>query len=202
MPDARRRSAGDFAELSQLIRQAGLLDRRPGRYAVRGGLILAALGGAWIAFVHLGDTWWQLVTAVFLAAVWAQVSFIGHDAGHKQILRGRRANDAVGLVHAGLIGLSYGWWVAKHSRHHANPNHEHDPDLDIAILASTAGQGRAERGFSRWTVKYQYTRPGCCVPTATCSDTCTRSVRRCALRRGEAMSQAPATRRVRNRTCP
>jgi fatty acid desaturase len=87
--------------------------------------------------------------------VWAQVSFIGHDAGHKQIFRGRRANDAVGLVHGGLVGVSYGWWVAKHSRHHANPNHEDDPDLDIPILAFTAGQGRAKRGFSRWTAKYQ-----------------------------------------------
>jgi fatty acid desaturase len=153
--DVRRRSASDFAELSQMVRGAGLLDRRPGHYAVRVGLTLAALGGAWIAFVYLGDTWWQLVIAVILAVIWAQVSFIGHDAGHKQIFRGRRANDAVGLVHGGLVGLSYGWWVGKHSRHHANPNHEDDPDLDIPILAFTAGQGRAKQGFSRWTTKYQ-----------------------------------------------
>jgi fatty acid desaturase len=155
MLDVRRRSASDFAELAQAVRQAGLLDRRPGYYAVRVALTLAVLAGAWVVFVCLGDTWWQLVTAVFLAGVWAQVSFIGHDAGHKQIFRGRRANDAVGLVHAGLVGLSYGWWVAKHSRHHANPNHEHDPDLHIAVLAFTPGQGRAKRGLSRWTAKYQ-----------------------------------------------
>jgi fatty acid desaturase len=155
IPDVHRRPASDFAELAKVIREAGLLDRRPGHYAVRIGLILAALGAAWVAFVHLGETWWQLVTAVFLAVIWAQASFIGHDAGHKQIFRGRRGNDAVGLVHAGLVGLSYGWWVAKHSRHHANPNHENDPDIDIPILAFTAGQGRAKRGFSRWTVKYQ-----------------------------------------------
>jgi fatty acid desaturase len=153
--DVHQRSASDFAELSQAVRQAGLLDRRSGHYAVRVGVTLAALATAWVVFVLLGDTWWQLVTAVFLAVVWAQVSFIGHDAGHKQIFRGRRANDAVGLVHGGLVGLSYGWWVAKHSRHHANPNHEDDPDLDIPILAFTAGQGRAKRGFSRWTAKYQ-----------------------------------------------
>jgi fatty acid desaturase len=122
---------------------------------VRVGLTLAVLAATWVVFVHFGDTWWQLVTAVLLALVWAQVSFIGHDAGHRQIFRRRRANDAVGLAHAGLVGLSHGWWVGKHSRHHANPNHEHDPDLDIPILAFTAGQGRAKQGFSRWTVKYQ-----------------------------------------------
>jgi fatty acid desaturase len=149
------RSASDFAELAQTIRQAGLLDRRPGYYAVRVALTLAVLAAVWVVFAALGDTWWQLVTAVFLAVVWGQVSFIGHDAGHKQIFRGRRANDAVGLAHAGLVGLSYGWWVGKHSRHHANPNHEHDPDLQISVLAFTAGQGRTKQGFSRWTVKYQ-----------------------------------------------
>jgi fatty acid desaturase len=155
MADVHRRSASDFAELSQAVRSAGLLDRRPGYYAVRVGLTLAILAAAWVVFVFLGDSWWQLVSAVFLAVVWAQVSFIGHDAGHKQIFRGRRANDAVGLLHGGLVGLSFGWWVAKHSRHHANPNHEDDPDLDIPILAFTMGQGRAKQGFSRWTTKYQ-----------------------------------------------
>jgi fatty acid desaturase len=109
MRGAHRRSASDFAELTQAIRQAGLLDRRPGYYAVRVALTLAVLAGAWVVFVYLGDTWWQLVTAVLLAGVWAQVSFIGHE----QIFRGRRANDAVGLAHAGLVGLSYGWWGAK-----------------------------------------------------------------------------------------
>ena len=156
IPDVHRRAASDFAELSQVVRQAGLLERRPGYYAVRVGLTLAVLAATWVVFVYLGETWWQLVTAAFLAVVWTQVSFIGHDAGHKQIFRGRRANDAVGLVHGGLVGLSYGWWADKHSRHHAHPNCENDdPDLDIPILAFTRGQARSKEGFLRWTVKYQ-----------------------------------------------
>jgi fatty acid desaturase len=154
--DVHERSASDFAELSRVIREAGLLERRPGHYALRVGVTLAVLAATWVVFARLGDTWWQLVTAVVLAVVWTQVSFIGHDAGHKQIFRGRRANDAVGLVHAGLVGLSYGWWVGKHSRHHANPNHERDdPDLDISVLAFTAGQAGAKQGFSGWTARYQ-----------------------------------------------
>jgi len=150
------RSTSEFAELSRTIQQAGLLQRRPGYYAVKVGLTLAVLAATWTVFAYLGDTWWQLVTAAFLAGAWTHVSFIGHDAGHKQIFRGRRANDAVGLVHAGLVGLSYGWWIGKHNRHHANPNHEHDdPDLDIPVLAFTAGQGRTKQGVMRWTAKYQ-----------------------------------------------
>jgi fatty acid desaturase len=154
--DVDQRSASEFAELSQVIRQAGLLERRHSYYAAKVGLTFAVLAATWVVFGYLGDTWWQLLTAAFLAVVWTHVSFVGHDAGHRQIFRGRRANDAVGLFHAGLVGLSYGWWVGKHSRHHANPNHElGDPDLDIPILAFTAGQGRTKQGFPRWTTKYQ-----------------------------------------------
>ncbi|WP_252435632.1 fatty acid desaturase family protein [Pseudonocardia humida] len=146
----------DFADLSRTIKQAGLLDRRVGHYAVRVTLTLAAFAAAWALFGVLGDTWWQVGTAALLAVAGTHVAFIGHDAGHKQIFRGRRANDAVGLLHGALVGIGYGWWVGKHSRHHANPNHEDDdPDLDLPILAFSERQGRSRRGLARWTSSHQ-----------------------------------------------
>jgi fatty acid desaturase len=55
--------------------------------------------------------------------VFTQVAFVGHDAGHRQLFRGRGANDLVGLFHANLlVGISFGWWVPKHNAHHTNPN--------------------------------------------------------------------------------
>src|ERR1043165_2234825 len=108
----------DFARLSRQIRQAGLLDRRRGYYLARmtiNGLLLAAGG---LAFALLGDSWWQLLIATFLAVVFTQFAFIGHDAGHKQIFRSRRRNDLVGYLHGGITGISYQWWVGKHNQHH------------------------------------------------------------------------------------
>ena len=155
-PGTHRAPGSDFADLSRVVRQSGLLRRRYGYYAVRCSLTVAAFVACWVAFGYLGDSWWQLCTAVFLAVVYTQLSFLGHDAGHKQIFRRRRANDATGLMLAGLVGLSYGWWVGKHSRHHANPNHEDDdPDIDISALAFTIGQGGARRGLPRWMAKHQ-----------------------------------------------
>lgn len=154
--DLTDRSSSDFAELTIAIRDAGLLQRRVGHYALRIVLTLAVLVAAWTMFAWLGDTWWQMATAVLLALVWTHASFIGHDAGHKQIFRGRLANDVVGLVQGGLVGLSFGWWVGKHTRHHANPNHEDDdPDIDISVLAFTARQMGSKQGFLRWTTKHQ-----------------------------------------------
>lgn len=149
-------SQNEFAELARRIKRAGLLKRRRGYYIVRIILNLLALAGASAVFVWIGDTWWQLLTAVLFAVVFTQLSFIGHDAGHRQIFRSRRANDAVGYVHGGLVGLSYGWWVAKHNQHHANPNDEDDdPDIDVPLLAFTPGQSRAKRGLKQWTAKNQ-----------------------------------------------
>jgi fatty acid desaturase len=151
-----QQQGSDFAELSRVVREAGLLRRRHGYYALTVAANITAYAAGWVAFAFLGNSWWQLFTAVFLALVCTQLSFIGHDAGHKQIFTGRRANDAVGHLHGGLTGLSYGWWISKHNRHHANPNHEdEDPDLDIPALAFTLGQGATKVGFLRWMAKYQ-----------------------------------------------
>jgi fatty acid desaturase len=146
-----------YAELSRQVRQAGLLDRRPGYYAARIGLNAVMLAAGWTGFFLLGDSWWQIATAVWLAVVFAQTAFLGHDAGHRQIFRRRRANDLVGLVHGNLlIGLSYGWWVGKHNRHHSNPNHEDlDPDVTIGTVAFTPDQARARHGLTRVMARYQ-----------------------------------------------
>ncbi|HKP99986.1 MAG TPA: acyl-CoA desaturase [Actinomycetes bacterium] len=147
----------EYTQLSKQAKQAGLLERRRGWYAARIGLNLALLVGGWVAFAVLGSSWWQLLTAAYLGVIFTQVAFIGHDAGHRQLFRSRRANDLVGLVHANLLtGISFGWWVPKHNAHHTNPNHEDlDPDISITALAFTADQAGAKSGFVRLIARYQ-----------------------------------------------
>src|SRR3712207_1861623 len=76
---------GEYTQLSRQIKQAGLLERRRGWYLVRIGanLMLLAVGG--VAVVVLGRSWWQLLTAAYLAVVFTQLAFVGHDAGHRQL---------------------------------------------------------------------------------------------------------------------
>jgi fatty acid desaturase len=148
----------DYAELSRQVRAAGLLARRPGYYRARIALVLMLLTVGWTAFALLGPSWWQVAVAAFLAVMFTQVGFLGHDAGHRQVFGSRRANDLLGLLCANvLIGLSYRWWVDKHNRHHAHPNHVgRDPDIAAGGIAFTPAQVRARRSsFGRWIARHQ-----------------------------------------------
>jgi len=122
---------GDFRGLALQIRDAGLLDRRPGYYFVKIGLTIAALAAGWATMVIVGNSWATLGVAAFLGMTFTQVAMVGHDAGHLQVFRSRQANGLLGLVVANaLIGVSFGWWVPKHTAHHGHPNQvDLDPDL-------------------------------------------------------------------------
>jgi fatty acid desaturase len=151
------RRGSEYAALSRQIKEAGLLERRPGYYAWKVAVTIGLLAAGWAAFVVVGNSWWQLAVAVFLAVVFTQIGFLGHDAGHRQVFGTRRANYVAGILLGNLsIGLSYGWWVDKHNRHHAHPNTEGaDPDIDVGALAFTAAQAQRSSGLARFVFRYQ-----------------------------------------------
>jgi fatty acid desaturase len=148
----------DYRVLAEQIRDAGLLERRPGYYSVKIALTAAAFAAGWVALFVVGDSWAALGVAAFLAVMFTQVVFVGHDAGHQQIFGSRRANRLVGLaVGNAMTGLSFGWWVPKHNAHHAYPNQvDRDPDIGPSVIAFTftadiAGRRRgAARLLARW----------------------------------------------------
>ncbi|WP_435206251.1 fatty acid desaturase family protein [Micromonospora sp. bgisy143] len=152
-----RRRGSDYAQLSRRVSQAGLLERRPASYVARIVLTLGAFVAGWVAVALVGDSWWQVALAAVLAVATTQVAFLGHDAGHRQMFRRRLPSELVGLVAGNAaVGLSYGWWVDKHNRHHANPNHEdEDPDVGAGALVWTYEQALGTRGFGRWLARRQ-----------------------------------------------
>ncbi|WP_395575199.1 fatty acid desaturase family protein [Streptomyces sp. BK79] len=152
-----RGKGSDFSELSRRIADAGLLRRRPLYYTVRFGAVALALAGGVAAFVALGDSWSQLFVAAALAVVFGQLALAAHDLAHRQVFSRRRPSEAGGLLVANLLlGMSYGWWMNKHTRHHANPNHEEkDPDVSPDILVWSRRQARAAKGLPRFVGKHQ-----------------------------------------------
>jgi fatty acid desaturase len=156
-PEPATLRGSDYAALSRQVRQSGLLNLRPRYYAWKITLTAAALAVGWAAFAVIGNSWWQLADAAYLAIAFAQVGFLGHDAGHSQVFRTRRANTALGVACGNLgTGISYGWWSGKHNRHHAHPNTEGaDPDIAIGVLAFSGARAQGGRGVQRLIFRYQ-----------------------------------------------
>ncbi len=126
-----------FTELAHDVRDKGLNDRTPWFYLAIGAGLVVALAGAVAGMVLLGGSWYQLLIAGALGVIFTQFAFLGHEAAHRQVLRTGPANDRLGRVVANFfVGMSYSWWMTKHTRHHGNPNRiGHDPDILPGALA-------------------------------------------------------------------
>src|SRR5262245_35954829 len=148
--------AHEYAELRELLSQQGLFDRQPFYYT---GKVLQNLSFLVLAVGILVTTnlfWVQMLNAAFLAFVFTQIAFMGHDAGHRQMFQSAWKTDVFGLLCTLLTAISYSWWTEKHNQHHRHPNHlERDPDVRQRFLAFSDEQSGITQGFRRSIIKHQ-----------------------------------------------
>ncbi len=146
-----------YTEVSQVVRESGLLRRTPWFYGAVGVALALGFGGAITGFVLLGDSWFQLLIAAALGILFTQVAFLSHEAAHRQILASGPANDRLArLLGNGIVGMSYSWWATKHTRHHANPNRvDKDPDIQIDTISFLETDAAKARGIQRWITQRQ-----------------------------------------------
>ena len=92
-----------------------------------------------------------------MGVIFTQFAFLAHEASHRQVFTGGRANDRVGrFLAAGVVGISYAWWMTKHSRHHANPNTVgKDPDIEVDTVSFLEEDAAKRRGFLRALTRRQ-----------------------------------------------
>ncbi|MCU1569333.1 MAG: delta fatty acid desaturase [Naasia sp.] len=154
---AQAAHASDYTALANEIKAAGLLERRPLWYAVRCLVLAAAVALGFVLLFTLGQTWWQLLVAVYFSIVFTQVAFLSHDAAHRQMFESGKRNEWFSrIVGNSLVGLSYGWWMNKHSRHHANPNKVgKDNDITPGAIAFTKEDAEQRTGAARWITRKQ-----------------------------------------------
>ena len=149
--------ASEYVELKQLITQKGLLNRQPAYYGfsilVTAGLLAFSLA----ALVVLDSLWMQALNAAFLAFIFTQVMFVGHDAGHRVIFNSVRKNNVLGLICWNLLlGMSSRGFTYRHNIHHSHPNEfDCDPDVDLVLISFSEEQAKKRRGPLRLLVKHQ-----------------------------------------------
>jgi fatty acid desaturase len=155
--DARAASVSEFRPLSDRIRALGLLRPRKAWYVRYAVLLFAGIAATTVGLVLLAGSPWVIALAPVAAVLWVQVSYLGHDIGHHQVTQDKRWMRAFGLSLGNVLtGLSFGWWQDKHTRHHANPNHEgQDPDVGEGIISWSDRQQAKKTGFARWFSRHQ-----------------------------------------------
>jgi fatty acid desaturase len=146
-----------FTALTAQVRSAGLLARTRRFYLLLFGGLVLALGGIATGIALLGESWLQLLMAGALGLVLTQFAFLGHEASHRQIFTSGKANDRTGRILAvGFAGLSYSWWMNKHTRHHGNPNQVgKDPDIARDTVSFVEADATQTRGVGRWVTRRQ-----------------------------------------------
>jgi fatty acid desaturase len=146
-----------YSVLLTSVKEAGLLRRTRGFYVGLFSILVVALGGLTAGFIMIGASWFQLIIAAGLGILLTQFAFITHEASHRQVFDSGRANDLIGrFLAAGVVGISYAWWMTKHTRHHANPNTlGKDPDIEFDTIAFLEEDAAKQRGLMRWITQRQ-----------------------------------------------
>lgn len=149
---AQASHASDYTALSRQVKDAGLLRRRPLSYALRVVVLTVGLAVASLLLVGVGRSWWQLLIAVLFSVLFTQTAFLAHDSAHKQVFTSARTGEVFSrVIGNAIVGLSYGWWVHKHTRHHGNPNTiGKDDDIRPGAVAFTPQGGPERTGLRGW----------------------------------------------------
>jgi fatty acid desaturase len=159
------KSVTNFNEVLTRVKAAGLMKKKPSFYMIRLAVISVLASGLWTAGAFIAQAFnenpvWIIAgfgIAGLLGVLSAQYGFIAHEAAHRQVFRGNKANDWLGLILANLFaGLSYGFWMKKHNQHHKVPNQiDADPDIAIRILSFTPESRNEKKGIERWLSERQ-----------------------------------------------
>ena len=147
----------EFAALMNTVRDAGLLRRRRSFYFILLAVITTAMVAAWFGTVMLQDTWFTLLMAGAMGVLFTQYAFVTHEFAHRQVFTSGKANDVAGRFMADLVvGISYSWWMSKHTRHHANPNTAgKDPDIMPDTIIFQPEDANAKTAIGRFLQQRQ-----------------------------------------------
>jgi fatty acid desaturase len=146
----------EYLQLRRLVAERGLLDRQYFYYAQKISVAFGLLGASVALLIVANSLWMHMLNAVFMAVIFSQFGFLGHDSGHRQIFRSAKRNDIVLLAAGFVTGMTPSWWQDKHNTHHVSPNQmDRDGDIEVSTFAFTAEQALATKGISRFLVRHQ-----------------------------------------------
>jgi fatty acid desaturase len=156
-PGRPSRPTSTYSALLAEVRAEGLLERRRGFYVATFVVLTVCLAAAAAGVVLIGDSWLQLLVAAGLGVIFTQFAFLAHETAHRQVFESGPVSERLGrLLASGVVGMSYAWWMSKHTRHHGNPNAVgKDPDIAPGVVVFLDEDAARKTGAARWLTARQ-----------------------------------------------
>ncbi len=159
-PAPTQKPKSDYATLVELVRAEGLFKPQPVYFTFKLLSTLLMVGTGITVFFLFDNIWLRSFSALYMALVFAQVSYLGHDTGHLAVFTGRKKRGqhaALGMIAGNLLlGMSIAWWRDKHNAHHADPNVlDVDPDINIPLVAFSEEQLEGKSKAALFIAQYQ-----------------------------------------------
>ena len=128
----------NFSQVLNLVREAGYLKKKPSFYIIRLVVISVIASALWTGAGFLA--WAATINGWWMVLAFAIVALLGVMSAQ------------YGFILANLFaGLSYGFWLKKHNKHHQRPNQiGEDPDIAIRVLSFTTESKMSKKGIERW----------------------------------------------------
>ncbi|XP_047315622.1 delta(8)-fatty-acid desaturase-like [Impatiens glandulifera] len=121
----------DYRRLASEFSKAGLFEKK-GHVVIQSLSFVCILFMLSIRGVLFHDGFWMhMLSGAMLGFAWVQVSYLGHDSGHYNMMTNRRFNKVAQILSGNcLTGISMAWWKWTHNAHHIAVNSlDYDPDL-------------------------------------------------------------------------
>ncbi len=144
--------------LQRRLQSAGLFEATPLYYTIRWRVLNMLTVVGVVALIFVDSVEFVLLMAAYFTVVDTQLSYIAHDAGHKQVYPGNpAANMRIMLWLCLRLALSGSWWMSAHDAHHFWPNDiEKDPNLGVPILSFHPSQMLQKHPILRIICKFQF----------------------------------------------
>ncbi|KAL7002437.1 Delta 8 Fatty Acid Desaturase [Sarracenia purpurea var. burkii] len=160
----------DYRRLASEFAKAGLFEKKD-HVVIYSLIFVTFLLSLSIAGVLFSNSFWvHMFSGGLLGFAWVQVSYLGHDSGHYNMMTSRRFNKIAQILTGNcLTGISIAWWKWTHNAHHIACNSlDHDPDLQHlpffavspnlfrSITSQFYGRKLTFDPLSRFLVSYQH----------------------------------------------
>lgn len=121
----------DYRKLATEFTKLGMFEKKE-HVVVFSLVFVASLFAAAICCVICSNSFFtHMLGGALLGFAWVQVSYLGHDSGHYNVMTSTGYNKLVQILTGNcLTGISIAWWKWTHNAHHIACNSlDYDPDL-------------------------------------------------------------------------